>query len=153
MNEVESVTVEDKSEPVEEVHTVKLTPLASWAAHVVWPSVSEWVQEAADHHGRFTAEDILAFVQNQEMQAWVVEVDGQLTGVCVTEVISYPRRRVVRLVIVAGRDFDRWSQLLDEIQEWARQLGCQSLEFFGRRGWERRDKRWKKLGAWYEVGL
>jgi len=70
-------------------------------------------------------------------------VDKEIIAVMVTQIIPYPKKKVLRVIAIAGEDMDRWFHFLPAIEEWAMELGCTSLEAWGRKGWLKVLKDWK----------
>ena len=49
--------------------------------------------------------------------------------------------KACRIVTLGGRGFDDWVDLIETIEEWAKEMGCNSVEMFCRKGFI------KKLGS------
>lgn len=72
------------------------------------------------------------------MQAWAAMEDNTLLGVMLTEIITYPRLRALRLIGVSAHSPRRWMHLLHEVEAIARRgLGCDLIECLHRPGHER----------------
>jgi hypothetical protein len=86
-------------------------------------------------HAGTSSEDVLTCLQRGNMQLWR---DDARKGVAVTEIQVYPQYKQLLIFMVAGRDVRDW---LDEghqqLDSFARQNGCEYMEFMGRPGWER----------------
>jgi hypothetical protein len=124
--------------------TATLVPVPSWLVARTWPEVVRLADRALAHGGgRYTAEDFFRALVRREMQLWIVREGEQTAGLVITELRNYPRRRCCRYLLLAGRSFDRWHHLQDEIECWARANGCAAMEMCGRRGWERKLRGWR----------
>ncbi len=72
------------------------------------------------------------------MQLWAA-VDGKnIEAVCVTEIIRYPRKRFANVLILTGRNRERWQGLYQSsIEAWAKAESCDGVESLARLGWQR----------------
>ena len=64
----------------------------------------------------------------------VAQFFGDDKGACITEVITYPRRRVLNIWIAIG-EREACLGLLPQIEEFARANGCTGIVETGREGW------------------
>lgn len=110
------------------------------------------MKRAVDHaNGELDHHDIRAFCESRDMQLWLIGNKYGVVGAVTTEIINYPRKRMLRVVTLAGKEFDNWAgQLNDLLGEWAASLQCDGIECFVRSGFT------KKLAAYgfrkkYEV--
>ena len=71
------------------------------------------------------------------MQLWVAFDNDGLCAMEVTQIINFPRKKVLMLVFTAGRRAENWLHLIDELKIFAKQHGCTSIEGYGRPGWEK----------------
>lgn len=83
----------------------------------------------ADESHRY--EDVAAMIAAGEAQFWPGPA-----SVVVTEVIDFPRRRVLN-VFLAGGSLLELDAMLPLILDWGRTQGCTAATFTGRRGWAR----------------
>lgn len=81
--------------------------------------------------GAYDVDDIVQRVSEGTLQSWQ---RGQ--SVVVTEVLGYPRKKVVNMLLAVG-DLDDIMSLQDEIATWGRDLGCASMVMSGRKGWNK----------------
>lgn len=116
---------------------VELVGIQSRNIESVWPSVSSFIDRAIQHcDGKYTKENVKQSLLNRDMQLWLA-MSEHIEAVLVTEIISYPAKKVCTFVFLAGEDFQRWSGLLHQIEQWAKSQGCESIELFGRPGWQK----------------
>ena len=74
------------------------------------------------------------------MQLWaLITADGEpeVVAVLVTEIIDYPRRRVLDLALMAGDRMELWIDSLPVLERWAVANGVDQVQVHGRKGWER----------------
>ena len=112
----------------------------------VWPLIEHLVVRALEYaDGRYAASDVLMRLLARDMQLWLaVDWLGSIHGVCVTEIVNYPRSRRCQLFLAAGRDPRRWMNALATIESWAKAQGCDAIDCSGRAGWERLLHGYKK---------
>jgi len=111
---------------------------------VVWPSILEYIEEVVSHsQGEATSENFYEDLTSGSMQLWV-SIEGKEVLACmITQISPYPNKRVLRIVALGGVEMDKWIQFLPDIEHWAMNMGCTSLEAWGRKGWLRVLKDWK----------
>ena len=97
----------------------------------------------AHSEGEMGAEDFYPYLMDGQMQLWVAINDGELDASMVTQIIPYPRKRVLRIISIAGDKMEQWIEFLPLIEGWALSIGCTSLECWGRKGWLKILKDWK----------
>lgn len=57
-------------------------------------------------------------------------------GCAVTEIVQYPRKKVLNVWLAAG-EMDQIIDMLDNAMEWGRAQGCEAMTLSGRMGWQR----------------
>ena len=89
--------------------------------------------------GKYRPEDIANLVLSGDQVMWLALRDG-LEGVMLTRLIQYPTGQIGALVFgAAGKDSRYWSgEPFQRIEDWARAGGATFMEFYGRRGWEKK---------------
>ena len=112
--------------------------------HVIWPSILEYVEEVVSHsQGEMTAENFYEELTNGSMQLWV-SIEGKEVLACmITQIAPYPNKQVLRIIALGGVEMEKWIQFLPDIEHWAMNVGCTSLEAWGRKGWLRILQDWK----------
>lgn len=91
-----------------------------------------WIEAAVAHTGgTHTAEDVLNGILNGHLVLWA-------TCECcaVTEIEFYPRRKNCH-IFLAGGNLKALSELLGQIEKYAREMGCSAVTLTGRKGWAR----------------
>lgn len=102
----------------------------------LWEKVVPLVTRALEHsRGEHTVEDIAKYLEERLMQLWVAHDEFQRIEACaVTQLILYPQRKMLRIVIMAGEEFSRWKTGLELLEHWARTHGCDGIEAWTRPG-------------------
>ena len=111
---------------------------------VVWPSILEYVEEVVSHsQGEATSDHYYEELTSGTMQLWV-SIEGKEVLACmVTQIAPYPNKQVLRIIALGGVEMEKWIQFLPDIEHWAMNVGCTSLEAWGRKGWLRILQDWK----------
>ena len=109
-----------------------------------------WIYAALSYSGgthNFT--DIAQGIAEHRLQLWPAP-----NGCLVTEVLDYPRKRVLN-VFLGGGDMAQLLDMADDVTAWAKAVGCTGLTIHGRKGWERVFARrgWKPLHICLSKGI
>jgi len=105
----------------------------------IWPKVHDILKSAVDQNDGFVMIDVYYAILNGTMQLWIATDNDKIKGVGVTQLVTYPQKLTCLLLFTAGIDFDHWRHLLTDMERWATLQGCKDLEFYGRRGWLKKD--------------
>jgi hypothetical protein len=107
-------------------------------------SVDAWWSELKPHLERFEretqrtdAETIRAQAKAGERQIWCLREHGLVTGVIVTEIYRTARGLVCWLWHGVGTMPEQSLEIYNDIEKWARSIGCVSIGINGRKGWLR----------------
>lgn len=118
-----------------------------------WPKVRPHLAKAVEYSGgRYETDDILVALFNNEQQLWVAFDDEGVKGAVVTQFTAYPRKSVLSVMHCAGDKAEEWREpMLKTLHKWAADHGCEAMEGYGRRGWERYMKRYGFKHLWTTV--
>ena len=68
---------------------------------------------------------------------WVAHTQSEIYGTAATKVVVYPNGRKVCVVVAcAGHSFAKWRHALEEIEKYAKDMGCVAVRLSGRKGWK-----------------
>lgn len=81
--------------------------------------------------GTHTFEDVAELIVSGKAQLWPAQ-----RGVAVTEIVEYPRKRVLHVFLAAG-DMDQLLDMIDAAADWGRSQGATAMTMSGRMGWLR----------------
>lgn len=111
-----------------------------------------WVVKACQSsNGRYKSDDIKKFLLGRDCQLWIAVRRSQVLAACVTEVINYPRKRALSVLMLTGKERESWQHLYKEnIEKWAKEIGCDLIESQARVGWERVFPDYKKTHVFLE---
>jgi|TARA_B100001123_G_scaffold31853_2_gene33475 hypothetical protein len=109
----------------------------------IWPHVKHHVDRCNEHsEGELTTQDFYNALIRREMQLWLA-VDETIKATMITQIITYPQKKILRIIAIAGDDMNEWLPNLPLIEEWALSIGCSALECWGRKGWTKVLEDWK----------
>lgn len=103
----------------------------------VWEECKEYVEMGNDKSlQEMNINDIYDKLTEADMQLWIVfNEEKEIHSVITTEIATYPRKTTCRIVTCGGSELDNWSgELLDIIEEWAKEHGCVAMETCCRKG-------------------
>lgn len=105
----------------------------------VWADVKDYLQQALDKAaGEYDLVDVWRLLDDRKAQLWVLyEEPDVILGACVTEIVEYPRKKVVNLWLAAGTAMDIWFEHMSFLEAWARRNNAQSVRWMGRKGFEK----------------
>ena len=111
---------------------------------MVWDDVSPLIEKALRHaEGELIPDDIKKHLDSANLRLWVALKDKDVIAAMVTEIIQYPRKKIVRVITLAGKDMSLWYDFLPMLEGYAIRHGCSSLEAWSRKGMARKLKDWK----------
>lgn len=121
--------------------TVEILLVTPNAIETAWRSAGPLLAKPISmSQGCFEPEDVVYACQLGNMNLWLAHDGEEVVAAYVTEVTSYPRKRVVRAVFAGGKPhtMDQWlDPMIDAIEFWARRIGCMAITAMGRKGWAR----------------
>lgn len=92
----------------------------------------EWIEAALAYGGDTHDYEHVAYgILEGAMQLWPAE-DGCL----VTELLQYPKKKVLHIFLAGGR-LQTLTDMHDDVIAWAKSQGCTALTLSGRKGWVR----------------
>ena len=110
----------------------------------IWETIEEQLRLMTPHsEGELEPEDFYESLMDENMQLWIASRDNEILASMITQVIFYPKKKVLRIISLAGGEMDKWIENIDMIEAWALSLGCTSLECWGRKGWLKILKDWR----------
>jgi hypothetical protein len=90
--------------------------------------------------GRSSVDDIVRFIITGQMQLWVVFDEDGVYGHFITEIKEYPQAKYLTIQYCAmepGTMESIEDKMQDYTERFAKDAGCDGIEFIGRPGWRR----------------
>jgi hypothetical protein len=115
---------------------VGFTRLPNFMIDDYWSEIEPLIKKPFDKMNvdYYTLEDIRGFIKDESMQAWIA-IDEKIKGCVITDVINYPRKRILELLFIGGEDLDSWLYGWENIKDFAKKEGCKEIKSEGRPGW------------------
>ena len=130
--------------PLQHGSNCRIAMVAPDDVSVVWETIEEYIQGAIDHsQGEATLEDYYEHLSTGNMQLWLAVDKENILACMVTQIAPYPSKRVLRIIAIGGVEMERWIQFLPDVEHWALNMGCTSLEVWGRKGWLKILRDWE----------
>ena len=99
---------------------------------------ADYIVSALEYAGHsHTLQDVWQAITNKQAAFFPLEKSA-----IVVEIVDYPQRATCRIWL-AGGDMEELIEAEKSICDWARGLGCDSMEIIGRKGWERQLRDYK----------
>tara|TARA_R100001129_G_scaffold181826_1_gene161623 strand:+ start:178 stop:537 length:360 start_codon:yes stop_codon:yes gene_type:complete len=93
--------------------------------------------------GELETDDFLDHLMNGGMQLWISTEDKEIVMSAVTQIISYPQKRVLRVIALAGENFrEVHDNCINMVEAFAIKHQCSALELWGRKGWKKMLPDW-----------
>lgn len=109
-----------------------------------WKRVRKLLLPAIDRtNGRVNEAYVLADLVLGEQLLWIVlDEHKNLHGAVTTEIIEYPLKKIFTLNFTGGQDWEVWrEQAFVLFNKFAKDMGCDLIEFSGRLGFWKRFKK------------
>ena len=120
----------------------------------VWPHVMADIGKALARSGDYSLADAGAMLADGIWRLWIAAKPSGLVAAALTEVLDYPRRRVLHVHAAGGAEGEGVSAMWPLVRIYARQHECAVLRFQGRRGWARSTfipREWRHVADIVEV--
>jgi hypothetical protein len=116
--------------------TVEFTGLPGYMVDGYWDDIKPLIDKALKKQevSEYTLDDIKGFLKERDMQAWVA-LDEKIIGCVITQIINFPRKKVLDVLFIGGERFDTWAYGWNILNEFAKDQGCKKIKGDGRDGW------------------
>lgn len=113
---------------------VRLPPLDELAER--WHEIAPLLHKATKRTGCYEPVDLLKGAMVGRYGIWLCETDGNIDAAIVTEVVNYPRKRILEMMFVGGSKMRAWlPEAIRVFDAHAREAGCAHIACLGRAGW------------------
>lgn len=97
--------------------------------------ISQLLQGAERFYGDYMGiEDIIARACIGKFQIWLAREEGRPFFCVVTEILVYPRKKVLNVLQIGGEELKGFHKNMDIGERWAVAMGCTHVEFHCREG-------------------
>lgn len=121
-----------------------LVPIPANEVPEVWYLVAPVLEPAIKRaDGQVCLEDVYRQLIDRDMQLFTAWERDELQAAAVTQIICYPRRKVLAIPFIGGRKRGDWLSFQPVFEAWAKEKGCDALEGYARPGWLRALKDWR----------
>ena len=112
-------------------------------AHI-WEQVAPLLDRVKEHsEGEAEPDDFLEPLTHGDMQLWIFTEESSLHSAMITQIIVYPQKKILRVISMAGSEFEKLRQFNDMVESFAIKTGCTGLELWGRKGWKKLLPDWE----------
>lgn len=103
----------------------------------VWMKALPHLLKGRTHWDKFYTLNQLRNNLNQgQQQLWILIEESDVLGVVLTQIDSFPERRILRINYLGGTGFKRkMISCMEAIEEWGREKDCDSVDILGRDEW------------------
>ena len=120
----------------------------------VWEEVAPLLDTVKEHtEGELETDDFLEPLTHGDMQLWIATEGSTVHGVMVTQLVPYPQKKILRIISLAGDNFEELRGFQEMIEAFAVKTGCTALEMWGRKGWKKLLADWEDTYVVYTKDL
>ncbi len=120
----------------------------------IWGEVAPLLEKVKEHtEGEFETDDYLEPLTHGDMHLWIATEYSDVKAAMVTQFAIYPQKNILRIVSMAGDDFEEIRGFQDMIEAFAVRMGCSALEMWGRKGWKKLLPDWNDTYIVYTKDL
>ena len=120
----------------------------------IWEQVAPLLERTKEHsEGELETDDFLEPLTHGDMQLWIATEGSTVHGVMVTQLVPYPQKKILRIISLAGDNFEELRGFQEMIEAFAVKTGCTALEMWGRKGWKKLLPDWEDTYVVYTKDL
>ena len=109
----------------------------------IWDHVVPFLESSQNDQREMSIEDFFESIMNEEMHLWISIEDKELIACMISQIATYPQKKVLRIIFVGGEGMEKWIGFMSHVENFALINGCTSLEVWGRKGWLKILKDWE----------
>jgi len=103
----------------------------------IWPHLKELLREACQRTGLSAFADLEADILSGCSLVWIAWNGQAIEAAASTILTNSDLGKVCVITLCAGRGLNRWLNLVERIESYAKDEGCTRIRIFGRKGWLR----------------
>ena len=119
---------------------VKIIAIPPQEVPAVFPKIKELIFRSLEYaHGNLTINDVYAQLMETRTVLFIITNEQySIEAFIIADVQQYPQRKVIRILLSAGKNLKEWkNELLEVMTSWCKKIGASRIEIIGRKGWER----------------
>lgn len=117
------------------------------------PLVSPLIKRAATHADLDDYEVIEKKLCAGTFLLWLACEGAEIFAAYVTRLEIVNGVKFCTVVACGGREFEKWSHLINDVEAFAKAEGCRSVRIYGRDGWQRKLDGYKRVAVILEKEL
>lgn len=110
----------------------------------IWDIVEPLIKKALNHAaGEMDSSDVLNLINKGREILWVGIKDKEIFCAGTTEIIHYPKKKVLRIITFAtkpGYYYKLWGDFIDTLERFGKDNKCDAIEAWARKGLARKLK-------------
>jgi DNA integrity scanning protein DisA with diadenylate cyclase activity len=101
-----------------------------------WGRIAGYINDAISRDNDYSLDYVKAALEAREMQCFVA-YDDVVQAVAVTNILQRPNRKICEILLLGGKGIDNCFHFVNNIKEWAAEIGCDVVELNTRPGIEK----------------
>lgn len=104
----------------------------------VWTALVPFVERfIAESQGESTLRSMLHGLVSGDYQCFAVVEHDEIMAICVTKIDQWETYSALHVLGVSGNNWPYWKDYHATLEDFARQVGCDRMSLWGRKGWKR----------------
>lgn len=102
----------------------------------LWLKMLPHLEKMCDFAGKYGPQDLWAEFNHKRIQIWVDSVADPKV-VVTTKIENFPRCKVLKIDGCGGSGLNGWKHMISGLEDFGRANQCDTVEIWGRPGWQR----------------
>ncbi len=103
----------------------------------IWDVAAPMIEAVVSEHADYSADEIVQKLKVGSAQLWMIYFDGSPVGVVVTQLRPYIGGLFCEVALLHCVHNDGWRVLAAELEQWAKQQGCNKMKHECRPGFSK----------------
>lgn len=99
--------------------------------------IEHYLRKALTKAPEYSLGDVLKSIYDGLSVLWLIREGDEVVGVFTVKVYEYPESKILMLHLLGGDKIEEWLHLLSEVEDYGRDLGCDTVEMHGRYAWKK----------------
>lgn len=134
-----------------------ITAVPREALGIVWGDVARLMNKTIDtSKGKYHMDDLYHGINSGLYGLWLIMEGEEAIAAITTRIIHYPGKKAMAMDWIGGSRMGEWLPIaMETLAKYSRESGCDHLEGYGRKAWERWLSRygWKPEYIAYRMEL